>query len=62
MQNLGAVLLAAGVSFKDVVRVGVILSDRKYLARWRELRSRYPRALPGVNVDYCWPRLGGSPD
>jgi enamine deaminase RidA (YjgF/YER057c/UK114 family) len=41
MQNLGAVLFAAGGSFKDVVRVGVILSDRSYLARWRELRTRY---------------------
>lgn len=41
MQNLGAVLAAAGASFKDVVRVGVILSDRKYLSQWRELRSRY---------------------
>jgi 2-iminobutanoate/2-iminopropanoate deaminase len=41
MQNLGAVLGAAGASFKDVVRVGVILSDRKYLGRWRELRSKY---------------------
>jgi 2-iminobutanoate/2-iminopropanoate deaminase len=41
MQNLGAVLAAAGATFKDVVRVGVILSDRKYLGQWREMRSRY---------------------
>lgn len=41
MQNLGAILSAAGASFKDVVRVGVILSDRKYLTQWRGLRSQY---------------------
>jgi enamine deaminase RidA (YjgF/YER057c/UK114 family) len=35
MQNLGAVLFSAMVSFKVAVRVGVIL------ARWRELRTRY---------------------
>jgi 2-iminobutanoate/2-iminopropanoate deaminase len=41
MQNLGAVLAAAGASFGNVVRVGVILTDRKYLSQWRELRSWY---------------------
>jgi 2-iminobutanoate/2-iminopropanoate deaminase len=60
MQNLGAVLAAAGASFKDVVRVGVILSDRKYLSQWRELGSRYFfRALPGIHVDYCRSGLRG---
>ncbi len=41
MQNLGALLAAAGATFKDVVRVGVILTDRKHLGQWRTLRHRY---------------------
>jgi enamine deaminase RidA (YjgF/YER057c/UK114 family) len=41
MSNLHAVLRDGGATFRDVVRVNVFLSDRKYLAAWRELRLRY---------------------
>jgi enamine deaminase RidA (YjgF/YER057c/UK114 family) len=53
MQNLGAILSAAGASFKDVVRVGVILSDRKYLTQWRGAPfSIFLGALSDIHVDY----------
>lgn len=41
MANLEAVLREGRSSFKDVLRIGVFLSDRKYLADWRELRRNY---------------------
>ena len=41
MQNMQAVLAAAGATFKHVIKLGIILADRKYVGRWRELRSRY---------------------
>jgi enamine deaminase RidA (YjgF/YER057c/UK114 family) len=41
MKNFEAVLREAGASFRDVVKIGVFLSDRQYLPIWRELRSSY---------------------
>jgi 2-iminobutanoate/2-iminopropanoate deaminase len=41
MSNLQAVLRDGGATFRDVVRVNVFLSDRRYLAAWRELRLKY---------------------
>ena len=41
MSNLQAVLRDGGATFRDVVRINVFLSDRKYLAAWRELRLKY---------------------
>jgi enamine deaminase RidA (YjgF/YER057c/UK114 family) len=43
LRNLREVLAAAGAKFEQVARLGIILSDRKYVGRWRELRSRYFR-------------------
>jgi len=45
--NLKAVLAAGGARMEDVVRLGVFLTDRKYLPQFREVRARYfPGALP----------------
>ncbi len=41
MKNLEAVLREGGATLKDVLKIGVFLSDRKYLAAWRELRGNY---------------------
>lgn len=41
MSNLEAVLRGGNAAFKDVLKIGVFLSDRKYLATWRELRGNY---------------------
>lgn len=41
MANLQAVLREGGASLKDVLKIGVYLTDRKYLATWRELRGNY---------------------
>jgi 2-iminobutanoate/2-iminopropanoate deaminase len=43
LSNLREVLAAAGTKFEQVAGLGIILSDRKYVGRWRELRSRYFR-------------------
>jgi len=40
-ENLMAVLKAGGASARDVVRLGVILTSRDYLPKFREVRSRY---------------------
>ena len=41
MHNLEMVLAASGATLRDVVKLGVIVTDRAYVARWRELRGRY---------------------
>jgi 2-iminobutanoate/2-iminopropanoate deaminase len=41
MENMRAVLAAASATFEQVIRLGIIVTDRKYVSRWRELRSRY---------------------
>ena len=41
MTNLREVLAAAGATFEQVVKLGIIVTDRKHVGRWRELRSRY---------------------
>jgi enamine deaminase RidA (YjgF/YER057c/UK114 family) len=41
MANLQAVLRDAGSTLSDVVKIGVFLSDRKYLPQWREMRGDY---------------------
>ena len=40
-KNLRKVLAAAGTSEGDVVRLGIYLSDRKYLPQYRAVRSGY---------------------
>jgi len=46
-ENLKAVLAAGGARMEDVVRLGVFITDRKYLPQFREVRARYfPGALP----------------
>jgi len=41
MANLQSVLRDGGATLRDVLKVSVFLSDRKYLASWRELRGQY---------------------
>jgi enamine deaminase RidA (YjgF/YER057c/UK114 family) len=41
MKNFEAVLREGGATFRDVVKIGVFLSDRQYLPIWRELRGNY---------------------
>jgi enamine deaminase RidA (YjgF/YER057c/UK114 family) len=41
MRNLEQVLIAGGAGLGTVVRIGVFITDRKYLQAWRTLRSRY---------------------
>lgn len=41
MKNFEAVLREGQATFKDVVKIEVFLSDRKYLPTWRELRGNY---------------------
>jgi enamine deaminase RidA (YjgF/YER057c/UK114 family) len=41
MKNFEAVLREGGATFRDVVKIGVFLSDRQYLPIWRELRGSY---------------------
>jgi 2-iminobutanoate/2-iminopropanoate deaminase len=41
MKNFEAVLRESGATFRDVVKIGVFLSDRQYLPIWRELRGNY---------------------
>jgi enamine deaminase RidA (YjgF/YER057c/UK114 family) len=41
MKNFEAVLRDGHATLKDVVKIGVFLSDRKYLPIWRELRGGY---------------------
>ena len=40
-ENLLAVLKAGGAKPSDVIRLGVILSDRQYLPALRQIRNRY---------------------
>jgi len=40
-ENLMSVLKAGGASARDVVRLGVILTSRDYLPKFREVRLRY---------------------
>ena len=41
MQNPEGVLAAAGATLRNIVKLGVIVTDRAYVGRWRELRGRY---------------------
>lgn len=41
MRNLGAVLEAGGAGFDSVIKIGIYLSDVKYLQVWRSLRHNY---------------------
>jgi 2-iminobutanoate/2-iminopropanoate deaminase len=50
-ENLLAVLKAGGAGPADVIRLGVILSDRQYLPALREIRARYfPAPLPSSTL------------
>lgn len=50
-ENLLSVLKAGGVMPADVIRLGVILTDRKYLPQLREIRSRYfPPPMPSSTL------------
>jgi len=40
-ENMRCILTAAGADFKNVVRLGAFLTDRKYLPVFREVRARY---------------------
>ncbi|MFT3836536.1 MAG: RidA family protein [Myxococcaceae bacterium] len=46
MQNLGAVLKAAGASFDDVVRCGIFLVDLNDFAKVNEVYGRYFTSAP----------------
>lgn len=47
MKNLGAVLQAAGLGYRDVVRCGIFLTDLGDFARVNEVYGRYfPEAPP----------------
>jgi 2-iminobutanoate/2-iminopropanoate deaminase len=41
MQNLEAVLVSLGATLRNIVRLGIIVTDRAYVPRWRELRGKY---------------------
>jgi 2-iminobutanoate/2-iminopropanoate deaminase len=41
MKNFEAVLREGGATSRDVVKIGVFLSDRQYVPIWRELRGSY---------------------
>src|SRR5579863_8305795 len=41
LQNISAILEAAGSSLKDVVRVGVFLADMKYFAAMNEVYKQF---------------------
>jgi 2-iminobutanoate/2-iminopropanoate deaminase len=41
MQNLEEILASAGAMLRDIVKLGIIVTDRAYVGRWRELRGRY---------------------
>ena len=50
-ENLLAVLKAGGARPSEVVRLGVILSDRQYLPALRDIRARYfPAPLPSSTL------------
>jgi 2-iminobutanoate/2-iminopropanoate deaminase len=70
LENIGAILKAAGSSFQDVVRVGVFLSDMKDFDAMNEVYREFFRdgpparttvgvALPRIKVEIdCIARVG----
>ena len=40
-KNIGQVLKAGGMGFKDVVKVNVFLTDSRFIAPYREVRDRF---------------------
>lgn len=41
IRNLESVLSAAGATLRNIVKLNIVLSDRTYVSRWRELRQKY---------------------
>ena len=44
--NLGEVLRVAGMSYKDIVKVTVFLTDSRFTAPYREIRDRFVKDSP----------------
>ena len=52
MQNLKAVLEAAGTSFENVVKATVLLGDMAYFAEMNEVYGKYMGANPPARTTY----------
>ena len=44
--NIGEVLRSAGMSYKDIVKVTVFLTDSRFVAPYREVRDRFVKDAP----------------
>ncbi len=44
--NIGEVLRAGGMSYKDIVKVTVFLTDSRFVAPYREIRDRFIKDQP----------------
>jgi enamine deaminase RidA (YjgF/YER057c/UK114 family) len=44
--NIGEVLRSGGMSFKDLVKVTVFLTDSRFVAPYREVRDRFVKDAP----------------
>ena len=45
-KNLGAVLTEAGMTYKDIVKVTVFLTDSRFVAPYRDIRDRFIKDTP----------------
>lgn len=45
-KNIGEVLKEAGMTYKDIVKVTVFLTDSRFTAPYREVRDRYIKDMP----------------
>ncbi len=45
-KNIRAVLKSAGMTFKDIVKVNIFLTDSRYVAPYREIRDRFIKGPP----------------
>jgi enamine deaminase RidA (YjgF/YER057c/UK114 family) len=44
--NMGEVLRAGGMSYKDIVKVNVFLTDSRFIGPYREVRDRFIKEAP----------------
>ena len=45
-KNLGAVLAEGGMTYKDIVKVTVFLTDSRFVAPYRDVRDRFIKDMP----------------
>ncbi|UVI27299.1 RidA family protein [Paenibacillus spongiae] len=54
MQNIQNILSESGLTFEDVVKVNIFLSDRKHYKAFNQIYSRLcPRPYPARTLVYC---------